>query len=105
MVEARAVEQNRVELIGRLGTHFARVEPGAQAGKYVCGLLSDLPRKKCWTLAEDARGPQPGPDAAAAGTRVMGHRRRDGHSARFRRRAPRRRRAVRAGARRERPGE
>jgi SRSO17 transposase len=30
------------------------VEPFAQAGKYVRGLLSDLPRKNCWTLAEHA---------------------------------------------------
>jgi SRSO17 transposase len=34
--------------------HFARVEPFAQAGKYVRGLMSDLPRKNCWTLAEYA---------------------------------------------------
>jgi SRSO17 transposase len=40
--------------VGRLGVHFARVEPLAQAGKYVRGLLSDLPRKNCWTLAEYA---------------------------------------------------
>src|ERR671931_2374163 len=39
---------------GRLGVHFARVEPFAQAGKYVRGLMSDLPRKNCWTLAEYA---------------------------------------------------
>jgi SRSO17 transposase len=54
MVEAGRVEQKRAELIGRLGVHFARVEPFAQAGKYVRGLLSDLPRKNCWTLAEYA---------------------------------------------------
>ena len=54
MVEAERVEQKRAELIGRLGVHFARVEPFAQAGKYVRGLLSDLPRKNCWTLAEYA---------------------------------------------------
>jgi SRSO17 transposase len=52
MVEAGLAEQKRVELVGRLGVHFARVEPLAQAGKYVWGLLSDLPRKNCWTLAE-----------------------------------------------------
>jgi SRSO17 transposase len=54
MLEAGAVERKRVELLGRLGAHFARVEPLTQAGKYVCGLLSDLPRKNCWTLAEYA---------------------------------------------------
>jgi hypothetical protein len=47
MVEAGRVEQKRVELVGRLGVHFARVEPFTQAGKYVRGLMSDLPRKNC----------------------------------------------------------
>jgi SRSO17 transposase len=54
MVEAELAEQKRVELVGRLGAHFSRVEPLAQAGKYINGLLSDLPRKNCWTLAEYA---------------------------------------------------
>ena len=54
MVEADRVEQKRAELLGRLGVHFTRVEPFAQAGKYLRGLLSDLPRKNCWTLAEYA---------------------------------------------------
>jgi SRSO17 transposase len=54
MVEGRRVEEKRAELTGRLGVHFARVEPFAQAGKYLRGLLSDLPRKNCWTLAEYA---------------------------------------------------
>ena len=40
--------------MGRLGVHFARPQPLAQAGKYLMGLLSDLPRKNCWTLAEYA---------------------------------------------------
>jgi SRSO17 transposase len=54
IVEAGRVEQKRVEVMGRLGVHFARVEPFTQAGKYMRGLLSDLPRKNCWTLAEYA---------------------------------------------------
>jgi len=40
--------------MGRLGGHFAQVEPLRQAAKYVLGLMSDLPRKNCWTLAEYA---------------------------------------------------
>jgi len=36
------------------GTVFARVEPRRQARKYVTGLIGDLPRKNCWTLAEQA---------------------------------------------------
>src|SRR6266542_3763350 len=54
MVEAGRVREKLAELLGRLGVHFARVEPFAQAGKYVRGLMSDLPRKNCWTLAEYA---------------------------------------------------
>src|SRR3954447_9366381 len=54
MVEAERAAQNRAELMVRLGVHFARPEPWAQAGKYVTGLMSDLPRKNCWTLAEHA---------------------------------------------------
>jgi SRSO17 transposase len=58
-VDAARVEQKRAELLGRLGVHFARVEPLAQAGKYLRGLLSDLPRKNCWTLAEYASDATP----------------------------------------------
>src|SRR5436309_4346095 len=54
MVEAGRAREKLAELLGRLGVHFARVEPFQQAGKYVRGLLSDLPRKNCWTLAEYA---------------------------------------------------
>src|SRR3954462_10912073 len=54
MVEAARVGEKLAELMGRLGVHFTRVEPLAQARKYVRGLLSDLPRKNCWTLAEYA---------------------------------------------------
>jgi len=54
MAEAGRAEQKLAELMGRLGAYFTRVEPFRQAGKYVRGLLSDLPRKNCWTLAEYA---------------------------------------------------
>jgi SRSO17 transposase len=54
MIEAGRVEQKVDALIGRFSAYFARVEPLRQAGKYVHGLLSDLPRKNCWTLAEYA---------------------------------------------------
>jgi len=42
------------ELMGCLAPCFARVEPRRQARKYVTGLISDLPRKNCWALAEQA---------------------------------------------------
>jgi hypothetical protein len=35
MVEAGWVGEKLAELLGRLGVHFARVEPFQQAGKYV----------------------------------------------------------------------
>ena len=41
-------------MVGGLAGCFARVEPRRQARKYITGLLSDLPRKNCWTLAEQA---------------------------------------------------
>jgi SRSO17 transposase len=41
-------------IMGRLAGCFARVEPRRQARKYVIGLISELPRKNCWALAEQA---------------------------------------------------
>jgi SRSO17 transposase len=52
--EARLACGNLDELMGRLAGCFARVEPRRQARKYVTGLISDLPRKNCWALAEQA---------------------------------------------------
>jgi SRSO17 transposase len=40
------------ELLGRVGGRFGRVEPRRHAQAFVLGLLADLPRKNCWTLAE-----------------------------------------------------
>ncbi|HCT77801.1 MAG TPA: IS701 family transposase [Micromonosporaceae bacterium] len=37
-----------------MGSCFGRVEPFRQAGKYITGLMSDLPRKNAWTIAEHA---------------------------------------------------
>ena len=42
------------QLMGRVAGRFARVEPRRRAMALVLGLLSDLPRKNCWTLAEQA---------------------------------------------------
>ena len=62
MVEATLAQENLGELHGRLSRCFARVEPLQQARKYVTGLMSDLPRKNCWTIAEHAgdAGPRTG---------------------------------------------
>lgn len=39
---------------------FRRWEPRAQAKKYVRALMSDLPRKNCWSIAEHAGDATPG---------------------------------------------
>ncbi len=55
MVEAAQVAAtHREELLARLGQVFARHEPRLQAGKYVEGLLSEVPRKNGWSLAQQA---------------------------------------------------
>ena len=38
---------------------FARVETRRRAARFVHGLLADLPRKNCWTIAEHAGDPDP----------------------------------------------
>jgi hypothetical protein len=42
------------EVMGRVAGRFARVEPRRHARALVLGLLADLPRKNCWTIAEHA---------------------------------------------------
>src|SRR5215207_7244983 len=42
------------ELLGRVASRFGRVEPRRHARALVLGLLADLPRKNCWTIAEHA---------------------------------------------------
>jgi SRSO17 transposase len=42
------------ELLGRVAGRFSRVEPRRRVGGFVRGLLADLPRKNCWTIAEHA---------------------------------------------------
>jgi SRSO17 transposase len=46
-------------LMARVAGRFARVEPRRRARAFVLGLLADLPRKNCWTIAEHVgdRGP------------------------------------------------
>lgn len=45
--------------MGRVASRFARVEPRRRALAFVLGLLSDLPRKTCWTIAERAGDASP----------------------------------------------
>jgi SRSO17 transposase len=42
------------KLLGRVAGRFARVEPRRHARAFVLGLLADLPRKNCWSIAEHA---------------------------------------------------
>jgi SRSO17 transposase len=46
-------------LLDRMPGRFARVETRRRAGKFLLGLLADLPRKNCWTIAEHAGDPDP----------------------------------------------
>jgi SRSO17 transposase len=48
------------ELMLRIGSRFFRVEPRRRARAFVLGLLSGLPRKNCWTIAERAGEDGPG---------------------------------------------
>ncbi|HVO43010.1 MAG TPA: hypothetical protein VMT34_10320 [Aggregatilineales bacterium] len=55
MVGIDEIEVWGVELKGRrarLSKRFARSEPGERAIAYVIGLLSDVPRKNGWQLAD-----------------------------------------------------
>jgi SRSO17 transposase len=47
------------ELMGRVAGRFARVDLRRRARAFVRGLLADLPRKNCWTIAEQVGDPTP----------------------------------------------
>jgi SRSO17 transposase len=47
------------ELLGRVAGRFGRVEPRRRARAFILGLLADLPRKNCWTIAEHAGDANP----------------------------------------------
>ncbi|MEV7037595.1 transposase [Amycolatopsis sp. NPDC051061] len=54
IVEGERAVSNLAELHGRLEPCFGRAEPFAQARNYIAALMSDLPRKDGWTIAEHA---------------------------------------------------
>lgn len=54
IIEGEQAVANLAQLHGRLQPCFARAQPFGQAQKYLSGLMSDLPRKNGWTLAEHA---------------------------------------------------
>jgi hypothetical protein len=43
--------RKRVELLELLRPCFTRTEPWLQAGKYVMGVMSQIPRRNGWTIA------------------------------------------------------
>jgi SRSO17 transposase len=47
------------ELLARVAGRFGRVEPRRRARAFVLGLLAELPRKNCWTIAEHAGDASP----------------------------------------------
>jgi SRSO17 transposase len=53
-VEARQWATETDGLLDRMAGRFARVETRHRARTFVHGLLADLPRKSCWTVAEHA---------------------------------------------------
>ena len=54
MVAGERAAATLTELHARLEPCFARPGPFTQARKYVSALMSDLPRKNGWTVAEHA---------------------------------------------------
>ena len=60
IVEAEAVGGHLDDLMAAMAGYFRRWEPRAQARKYVRALMSDLPRKNCWSIAEHAGDATPG---------------------------------------------
>jgi hypothetical protein len=53
-IGAAVAARRRDELLGLLRSCFVRPEPWLQAGKYVGALVSGLPRRNGWTIAEYA---------------------------------------------------
>jgi hypothetical protein len=56
----RAAGGHLDDLMARMAGCFRRWEPRASAKEYVRALMSDLPRKNCWTIAEHAGHATPG---------------------------------------------
>jgi len=53
-IGAELGRRKRAELLELLRPCFTRVEPWLQAGKYAAALMSQIPRRNGWTLAEQA---------------------------------------------------
>jgi SRSO17 transposase len=55
----RGWEAEADKLLGRMAGRFVRVETRHRARGFLLGLLADLPRKNCWTIAEHAGDTDP----------------------------------------------
>ena len=64
---------NLTQLHQRLKPCFARERPHAQAGKYIAALMSDLPRKNGWTIAEHTGDTTPDPTQRLLNHAVWDH--------------------------------
>ena len=53
-IGAGLADRKRAELLGLLRPCFVRAGPWLQAGKYVGALVSGLPKRNGWTIAEHA---------------------------------------------------
>jgi SRSO17 transposase len=56
-VDLDAIDRWRAEfeeLLARIGPRFGRVEPRRRVAGFLQGLLAELPRTNCWTIAEHA---------------------------------------------------
>jgi SRSO17 transposase len=53
-IGAGLARRKRIELLGRLRSCFARTGTWQQAGKYLSALVSELPKRNGWTIAEHA---------------------------------------------------
>ena len=73
IIEGERAAANLAELHERLRPCFARVQPFTQARKYLTGLMSDLPRKNGWTIAEHAGDPSPDPTQRLLNHAVWDH--------------------------------
>ena len=60
------------ELMTRLGSRFRRAEPRRRARAFALGLLAELPRVNCWTVAEHARDSSPDGMQLPAITQLQG---------------------------------
>jgi len=58
-IGARAAGREHAELVARLRPHFARIEAFLQARKYVRAVMSELPKRNGWTVAEHVRDRTP----------------------------------------------